>query len=271
MKKSIIPHSYIVSDFQGIEHLLTKGDNKEVLPLFLTEYQGKIDFIYLDPPYNTGNSEGFKYMDKRSNWLEYMKERLILAKPLMSDIGFLFISINEHEFAHLKILCDEIFGAQNFVSYLVWKKKGTGGIPKCGSLIIQTEFILIYAKHRVKAKLNKMHIIRQNESWRDFRKTGGNWQKKYRLNQCFPIYYNAVSGKISLQKSGKEMVEILPTDSKGELGFWMNSEKTTAIKIKNGLFKVVHSKRGSYNLKYKKENPIFSNIGTVSSPKNSTF
>jgi adenine-specific DNA-methyltransferase len=86
MKRSTIPHSYTVSDSQGIEHLLIEGDNKEILPLLQTEYQGKIDFIYLDPPYNTGNGEGFRYCNKRSEWLEFMKERLVLAKPLMSEI-----------------------------------------------------------------------------------------------------------------------------------------------------------------------------------------
>lgn len=95
MKSSTIPHSHTISDSQGIEHLLVEGDNKKVLPLLQTEYQDKIDLIYLDPPYNTGKREGFKYMDKRTEWLEFMRERLVLAKPLMSDTGFfLFQSMN---------------------------------------------------------------------------------------------------------------------------------------------------------------------------------
>ena len=263
MKKGPYPHSFILSDSQGIDHILIEGENKKILPLFLTEYQDKIDLIYLDPPYNTKNSEGFRYSDNRSGWLEFMRERLVLAKPLLSEIGFLFISINEHEFAHLKILCDEIFGVKNFVSYLVWKKKGTGGIPKCGSLIVQTEFVLIYAKNKKKARLNKMPSELQRESWRDFRKSGGAWQKKYRPKQCFPIYFNPISKEISLQKLRKNMVEIMPYDSHGILGFWMNRKETAKLKIHKGLLNVIVSKNGKYKVYFKKENSALSSTRNI--------
>jgi adenine-specific DNA-methyltransferase len=227
MKKGPYSHSYILIDLEGIDHILIEGDNKETLPLLQTEFKDKIDLIYLDPPYNTGNREGFTYMDKWTEWLEFMRERLVLAKSLMSDTGFLFISINEYEFAHLKLLCDEIFGIKNFVSYLVWKKRGTGGIPKCGTLITQTEFILIYAKNQSRARLNKMPSKQTKDSWRDFRKSGGAWQKKYRPKQCFPIYFDTVSSNLSILKTIRKMIKILPVDSKGVLGFWMNGKETT--------------------------------------------
>lgn len=263
MKKGPYPHSLIVTDSKGIDHLLIEGENKKILPLFLTEYQDKIDLIYLDPPYNTGKSEGFRYGDRRSKWLDFMRDRLVLVKPLMSEIGFLFISINEHEFAHLKLLCDEIFGVKNFVSYLVWKKRGTGGIPKYGSLIVQTEFILIYAKNKEKARLNKFPSSLQKGTWRDFRKSGGAWQKEYRPKQCFPIYYNPMSNEISLQKLRKNMVEIMPYDSHGLLGFWMNNKDTAKLKIHRGLLKVVVSKDGKYKVFFKKENSALSSIGNI--------
>lgn len=263
MKKGPYPHSYIVTDLKGIDHILIEGDNKEILPLLKTEYEDKIDLIYLDPPYNTGNREGFRYVDKRIGWLEFMRERLVLVKPLMSDTGFLFISINEHEFAHLKLLCDEIFGIKNFVSYLVWKKRGTGGIPKCGSLIIQTEFILIYAKNKAKARLNKMPSEHQRESWRDFRKSGGAWQKEYRPKQCFPIYYDTISNKLSIQKSTSGMIEILPLDSKGMLGFWKNGKETTGLKIQKGLIKVGRSRSGKYTVYCKNENSLLASAGNI--------
>lgn len=263
MKKNSIPHSYIVSDSKGIKHLLIEGDNKNILPLLQTEYKDKIDLIYLDPPYNTGKTEGFKYGDKRSNWLEFMREKMILAKPLMSETGFLFISINELEFAHLKILCDEIFGAKNFVSYLVWKKKGAGGIPKCGSIIVQTEFILIYARNISKARLNKLPSPLQKGTWRDFRKSGGAWQKIYRPKQCFPIYHDPISNEISIQKVNKNMIEIFPCNSRGVLGFWMNGKETTEIKIKNNQLKVGLSKKGNYKVYVKKLYSFNSSIGNL--------
>jgi adenine-specific DNA-methyltransferase len=74
----------------------------------------------------------------------------------MSETGFLFISIDENEFAHLKLLCDQLFGEKNFVNYLVWKKRSTGGQVRDGSIITQTEFVFIYAKNKAKGKLNKL-------------------------------------------------------------------------------------------------------------------
>lgn len=263
MKKGFYPNSYIFSDVKGIEHILIAGDNKEKLPLLQTEYKDKIDLIYLDPPYNTKNGEGYSYKDKREKWIDFMKERLILSKPLLSETGFIFISINEDEFANLKFLCDEIFGAKNFVSYLIWKKKGAGGIPKCGSLIVQTEFILIFAKNRAKARLNKIQKVDQNVLWRDFRKSGGAWQKKYRPKQCFPIYYNPISQTISLSFTQKSMIKILPIDSNGVLSFWMNSIQTTNIKIQKGLLKVVKNNVGKYKVYCRSDDSNVSSIGNL--------
>src|SRR3989338_9253316 len=105
-------------------NILIEGDNYHALSVLNFTHQGKIDVIYIDPPYNTENKD-FKYNDtfidkkdayRHSKWLSFMNKRLRLANNLLKDKGAIFISINEEELAHLKIICDEIFGEQNYLA-----------------------------------------------------------------------------------------------------------------------------------------------------------
>lgn len=102
-------------------HILIEGDNLNALAALTYAYAGKIDVIYIDPPYNTGNKD-FVYNDsfvdkedvyRHSKWLSFMDRRLRIAKKLLSESGFIFISIDDNEFASLKLLCDYIFGENN--------------------------------------------------------------------------------------------------------------------------------------------------------------
>ena len=149
----------------GTHHKLIIGENYDVLKNLVATYtkngKGLIDVIYIDPPYNTekthedGNdykteikSEKFVYRDKfsRVGWLNMMKERLELARKLLSNQGVIFISIDDNEQAYLKVLCDEIFGENNFVACFVWRKKYGGG--KGAKLYVDThEYILCFAKN----------------------------------------------------------------------------------------------------------------------------
>lgn len=107
-----------------INNILIEGDNIEsLISLNMMKSNGFVDIIYIDPPYNTGH-EDFKYNDKfindedgyrHSKWLSFMEKRLILAKELLNENGIIFISIDDHEQANLKLLCDSIFGEKNFV------------------------------------------------------------------------------------------------------------------------------------------------------------
>ena len=107
-------------------HILIEGDNLEALTTLAYTHEGKIDMIYIDPPYNTGNKDfvyNDSYVDKEdsyrhSKWLSFMSRRLKIAKRLLSDRGVIFISIDDNEQAQLKLLCDEIFGAENEISVL---------------------------------------------------------------------------------------------------------------------------------------------------------
>lgn len=112
-------------------HILIEGDNLEALTALSYTHEGKVDVIYIDPPYNTGNKD-FVYNDsfvdsedsyRHSKWLSFMNKRLRIAKRLLSDRGVIFISIDDNEQANLKLLCDEVFGPQNIIATFIWKKR----------------------------------------------------------------------------------------------------------------------------------------------------
>ncbi|MFV8467430.1 site-specific DNA-methyltransferase [Mycoplasma sp. 46852] len=134
---------------------LLEGDNYQALKLLQKTHRNRIDVIYIDPPYNTGNKD-FIYNDayvdsedgfKHSKWLSFMKRRLELAKTLLSNQGVIFISIDDNEQAQLKLLCDEIFGENNFVADFIRKTKSTTNDIKTGANI-QHENCLCYAKNK---------------------------------------------------------------------------------------------------------------------------
>lgn len=125
----------IISDKSLPFNFLLEGDNLHSLKLLEKTHKGQIDFIYIDPPYNTKNKE-FIYDDSRvgdddaykhSKWLSFMRKRLVLARELLSSKGCIFISIDQNEFAQLKLLCDDIFDEKNFIGVLIWRKKYGGG------------------------------------------------------------------------------------------------------------------------------------------------
>ena len=128
LKKNIpvfreIEEKEICSDKNNNINFLLEGDNLHSLYLLEKTHKSKIDFIYIDPPYNTENKE-FIYDDKRigiddgyrhSKWISFMAKRLNVARKLLSNDGVIFISIDKNEFAQLKLLCDDIFGEKNMV------------------------------------------------------------------------------------------------------------------------------------------------------------
>lgn len=168
-------------NWEQTEHLFIEGDNLEVLKLLQKSYSNSIKMIYIDPPYNTGNE--FIYPDKFSdtldtylrytdqkdesgfdktsnkessgrfhtNWLNMMYPRLKVARTLLKTDGVIFISIDDHEFANLKLLCDEIFGEENFYCTFVWQRR-SGAMDSVDNTSIDHEYILCYGKN--KDKLN---------------------------------------------------------------------------------------------------------------------
>ncbi len=156
-------------------HILIEGDNYHALQCLNYTHKGKIDVIYIDPPYNTGNEFVYKdarYLDKypdgslvdtnhplkHSYWLSFMEKRLKLAKNLLSKKGVIFISIDDNEQANLKLLCDSIFGEKNYES-IIWKKKGGAGNTEkiLGCL---TEYILCFFNEKKSGIFNFQKLDR---------------------------------------------------------------------------------------------------------------
>ncbi|MGQ7805930.1 site-specific DNA-methyltransferase [Hafnia alvei] len=128
-------------------NLLIHGDNLLALKALEQNYSGKVKCIYIDPPYNTG-SAFVEYDDglEHSVWLSLLRDRLILLKSLLAEDGSLWISIDDNEYAYLKILCDEIFGRQNFVATIIWEKRKTRENRRVFSF--NHDFVLVYANKK---------------------------------------------------------------------------------------------------------------------------
>lgn len=134
--------------FDKDDNLIIKGNNLLALSSLLKKYEGKVQLIYIDPPFNTGN-DSFKYNDKfnRSTWLSFMKSRLELAHRLLSKDGNIFIHIDNNEYHYLKVLMDEIFGEDNYVQDIVWSYgSASGGRAASAKPVNVHDFILNYAK-----------------------------------------------------------------------------------------------------------------------------
>ena len=146
----------ILNDADAPNHILIEGDNLHALTALSYTHAGKIDVIYIDPPYNTGNKD-FVYNDsfvdtedayRHSKWLSFMSKRLKIAKKLLSDKGVIFISIDDNEQANLKLLCDNILGKDNFCGEFIWRKKSGGGQTDI-YFVTEHEYVLVYQKSSV--------------------------------------------------------------------------------------------------------------------------
>lgn len=134
-------------------NFLLEGDNLHSLKLLEKTHKGKIDVIYIDPPYNRGSND-FIYDDdfvdtedsfKHSKWLSFMSQRLKIGRELISNRGVIFISIDDNEYSQLKLLCDDIFGPRNFLgTYIKQSKVGGGNDSKF--IVSEHEYCLVYSK-----------------------------------------------------------------------------------------------------------------------------
>lgn len=176
IRKTLRPCVEESVNWDSTENLYIEGDNLDVLKLLQESYLGKVKMIYIDPPYNTGND--FVYADDfrmssadwetvngsidennnrlfknndsngrfHSDWCSMIYSRLLLARNLLTDSGLIMISIDDNEIENLKKICNEVFGKENFVDNMIWKKRYGGG-AKEKYLVTLHEYILIYCKN----------------------------------------------------------------------------------------------------------------------------
>lgn len=277
-------------------HLLIEGDNYYALKAL--QVSGiKVDVIYIDPPYNTGNKD-FVYNDnfvekddqyKHSKWLSFMKKRLTLARELLADDGVIFISIDDNEQAYLKVLMDEIFGEENFISDLVWLRN-PGGESDNTHIAKTKDFILFYSKNKNFFEINDLKKevdildFKKDESGNLYKKgsmlekSGENDRLIDRRNLGYVIYYHPKEKKIQIDRDSydinlinenltisqkiyelnndliiKGYVPIIPREIKGTYGRWRKGEKTFLNEFNKGKFIFEKSKKNQNWRIYEKE------------------
>ena len=177
------------------ENLLIKGNNLLALHSLKEQFAGKVKLIYIDPPYNTGK-DGFGYNDKftKSTWLTFMKNRLSSAKSLLSEDGVIWVQLDDRLSHYCKIMMDEVFGSENFVSNIIWQKKYS---PSNDSKWISDnhDHILVFAKNKSVFRPNLLERTEEmNKRYKnlddDHRgpwKPGGFSVKTYSANYDYPI------------------------------------------------------------------------------------
>lgn len=253
------------------------GDNLEALKSLLPEYEGKIKCIYIDPPYNTGN-ESWVYNDnvnhpkikkwlgevvgkdgedltRHDKWLCMMYPRLKLLHKLLAKDGAIFISIDDNEQAYLKLLCDEIFGGNNFVGNIAVVNNFKG---RSDDKFVATahESLLIF--HKGNFITNGVEIPNEYSteykekddvgSYRllGLRKRGSNSREIDRPNLFYPIYFDKKNNKISLDKNDN-LIEIVPKLSNGENGNWRWGKETLAKRLDKIEIRIVKT-RNEYDV-----------------------
>jgi len=234
----------LVKDHSKPTNFIFEGDNYHTLYTLNFTHKRKIDTIYIDPPYNTGNKSwryNNDYIDKEdrfrhSKWLSFMSKRLRLARRLLKETGIIICAIDDYEFASLKLLFDEIYGEQNRLGTLVvvHNPRGRNDDKFFAS---QHEYVLVYAKNSDKATI---HHFALNDDDKDqykkaddispfaetsFIRTGNNSKRTERPNLYYPIYYNEKTNELSLTKS-KGWEELLPLNNDGEEKTWRWGKET---------------------------------------------
>lgn len=174
------------------ENILIHGDNLLALKALESKYAGKVKCIYIDPPYNTGAA--FEHYDdnmEHSIWLTLMRARLKILRNLLADDGFIFAQIDTYEMAYLKVLMDEIFGRNNFVNDIIWKRKG-GSVNPTNRLNNNTDYILWYAKTDM-ASITPVYSLNDDETQEYIRKRFTHTDeegRKYRLSPIISPTYS---------------------------------------------------------------------------------
>lgn len=148
-----------ITEFSDEDNLIIKGNNLLALHSLKKRYAGKVQCIYIDPPYNTGN-DSFKYNDRfnHSTWLTFMRNRLEIAKELLSDDGSIFVQIDDSQDSYLKVLMDSIFSKENFRNKITWKRRGGSANPS-NRLNNVVEYILWYVKNPINMKYTPVYSL----------------------------------------------------------------------------------------------------------------
>jgi len=245
-----VKNKEIETDKNKPVNLLIEGDNYHSLAVLNFTHQNKVDVIYIDPPYNTGNKD-FIYNDKfvdrddpfrHSKWLSFMEKRLRLGFRLLKNTGVIFISIDDNEQAQLKLLCDEVFGEENFIANLVWENKEGGGSSDSKHFKIKHEYVVVYAKDKNKLTLNREEITDEDAyTYSDEYEKERGRHKLIKLNSASIQYSKSLDYPII----APDKSEIYPSYGKKK-ACWRWSKEKFEWGVKNDFIKISKDKKGNW-------------------------
>ena len=246
------------------ENLIIKGNNLSTLHTLKSQFHNKIKLIYIDPPFNTkGDANTFLYNNEfnHSHWLTFMKNRLDIAKELLSDNGIIVIAIDHEELLYLGVLADEIFSRENRIG-IISVQTNPGGRSDSKFFATSSEFFLVYAKEKELASIHSLPLTEDQKNsfkekdevssyrWSPFRRGGSNSTPDDRPNLFYSIFYNENTGDISLKKS-KGATEIIPLDSDGNKRVWRQSQERFKEAVKNNEIKIKKNKSHNFIVQLK--------------------
>jgi adenine-specific DNA-methyltransferase len=241
------------------DNLIIKGNNLLALHSLKEEFAGKVKLIYIDPPYNTGgNANTFKYNNtfNHSTWLTFMQNRISISKKLLDDKGAICIAIDDEEYSHLKVLCDEILGRENYIGTIIVQSNPRGRTINSHFATCH-EYALFYAKNISNVIVNNQTLTDEQEGSFDkadtegkyrflpFRRSGGTSTPLERPNSEFTLYFSisknniiAVGGeRLEDSSSDYQPKEILTLDSEGNLE--INSPSEFTFENKNDIVEIL--------------------------------
>jgi adenine-specific DNA-methyltransferase len=246
------------------DNLIIHGDNLNALKALLPTYAGKVKCIYIDPPYNTGNERWIyndnvnspmmqewlgKVVDKEDltrhdKWLCMMMPRLKLLRELLREDGVIFVSIDDNEVHHIRMLMNEIFGEGNNLTTISIQSNPRGRQSERYFATVH-EYLLVYAKNYdgcvlsgiplTEERINEYKYVDKNgRKYRllGLRQRGAASRREDRPNMFYPIYVNPINSSISLNKSSEHAIKVLPRKSTGKDGRWMWSKEKVQKEIK---------------------------------------
>lgn len=214
--REVKERAIISDDPDAPNHILIEGDNLEALVALTYTHAGKIDVIYIDPPYNTGNQD-FVYNDnyvevedsfRHSKWLSFLNRRLQISKSLLADNGLIFISIDDNEVSNLKLLCDSIFGENNCIGVLPTIMNLKGNQDEFGFAGTH-EYTVVYAKSKALCSVGQLDVDEEDlEDWQEdevgyykkgatLKRTGTDAPRERRPYGYFPILIHNQSLEVS--------------------------------------------------------------------------
>ena len=245
-----------ITELNENDNLIIKGNNLLVISSLLSRYEGKIKCIYIDPPYNTrsdANTFAYNNTFNHSTWLTFMKNRLEIAKKLLSDDGIIFIDIDHYELFYLGALADEIFGYDNRLGVLavVHNLKGRHS----GFFSVAHENKLVYAKNSHNATIkdyafdNSDNYPLEDEIGKyklvGLKRTGNGSLRSERPNLFYPIFFNPNTNEISVEAK-ENFIPIYPVDSDGIERRWRWGKQKVLAEWKTEI--VVKKVQGEYKI-----------------------